>query len=128
MSLENQRNWLRLALLPGIHFDELYRLLKAFGLPEDIFSQTVSSLMTVVPQALALEIKKGPSKEDEEKINEDRRMCKRRVSERASKVRARPSSVLFRGDRLRQQVHRAVDLRSDGRHGVYGAFEGEDRS
>lgn len=69
MSLENQRNWLRLALLPGIHFDELYRLLKAFGLPEDIFSQTVSSLMTVVPQALALEIKKGPSKEDEEKIN-----------------------------------------------------------
>lgn len=66
--------------------------------------------------------------EDEEKINEDRRMCKRRVSERASKVRARPSSVLFRGDRLRQQVHRAVDLRSDGRHGVYGAFEGEDRS
>lgn len=37
MSLENQRNWLRLALLPGMQFGEFYRLLKTFGLPEEIF-------------------------------------------------------------------------------------------
>lgn len=68
MSLENQRNWLRLALLPGMQFGEFYRLLKTFGLPEEIFLQSLSSLMTVIPQTLAIEIKKGPSEEDEGKI------------------------------------------------------------
>ena len=54
MSLENQRNWLRLALLPGMQFGEFYRLLKTFGLPEEIFLQSLSSLMTVIPQTLAI--------------------------------------------------------------------------
>ena len=69
MSLENQRNWLRLALLPGMQFGEFYRLLKTFGLPEEIFLQSLSSLMTVIPQTLAIEIKKGPQKKTKAKSN-----------------------------------------------------------
>ena len=37
MSLENQRNWLRLAFLSEVQFADVYVLLKTFGLPENIF-------------------------------------------------------------------------------------------
>ena len=40
--------------------------------------------------------------DDEEKINEDRRRRESSMTHfRSSKIRAGPSSVLFRGDRLR---------------------------
>ena len=41
------------------------------------------------------------AEDDEEKINEDRRREVSELKMRASKVRAGPSSLLFRGDRLR---------------------------
>ena len=44
MSLESQRKWLHLALAPEMDFENFYRLLKTFGLPENIFSQTFSAL------------------------------------------------------------------------------------
>ena len=37
MSLESQRKWLHLALAPEMDFENFYRLLKTFGLPENIF-------------------------------------------------------------------------------------------
>lgn len=64
------------------------------------------------------------AEDDEEKINEDRRREVSELKMRASKVRAGPSSLLFRGDRLRQQVHGAVDLRPNRRHGIHGGLIG----
>ena len=46
MFVENQNAWLRLALTPGLDFELCFRLLKAFGLPEDIFNQRLSNLMS----------------------------------------------------------------------------------
>ena len=68
MSLENQRNWLRLAMVPGMSFGGSYALLKAFGLPETIFAQSVSSLSTVLPQELALLVHRSPGEDIETKI------------------------------------------------------------
>ena len=68
MFVENQNAWLRLALTPGLDFELCFRLLKAFGLPEDIFNQRLSNLMSYVPQKLALEIHKEPTEEVSEKI------------------------------------------------------------
>lgn len=68
MSLENQRNWLRLAMVPGMSFGGSYALLKAFGLPETIFAQSVSSLSTVLPQELALLVHRSPGEGIETKI------------------------------------------------------------
>lgn len=68
MSLENQRNWLRLVLTPGISFVESYQLLKIFGLPDRIFSQNIATLMTLLSQSQALALYRGPSEETEEKI------------------------------------------------------------
>lgn len=64
------------------------------------------------------------AEDDEEKINEDRRREVSELKMRASKVRAGPSSLLFRGDRLRQQVHGAVDLRPNRWHGIHGGLIG----
>lgn len=68
MSLENQRNWLRLAMVPGMSFGGSYALLKAFGLPETIFAQSVSSLSAVLPQELALLVHRSPGEDIETKI------------------------------------------------------------
>ncbi len=69
MSLENQRNWLRLALLQKVQFTDVYALLRTFGLPENIFSQNLSSLLTVLPQEAALEVHRSPEEETERKIS-----------------------------------------------------------
>ena len=68
MLLEKQKNWLRLALTPGMQFESFYGLLKAFGLPEAIFSQSLSSLMTVLPQSVALSLRRPPSLQTDEQI------------------------------------------------------------
>lgn len=68
MSLEKQKNWLRLALTPGMQFESFYGLLKAFGLPEAIFSQSLSSLMTVLPQSMALSLRRTPSPQTDDQI------------------------------------------------------------
>lgn len=68
MSLENQRNWLRLAMVPGMSFGGSYALLKAFGLPETIFAQSVLSLSTVLPQELAMLVHRSPGEDVETKI------------------------------------------------------------
>ena len=68
MSLENQRNWLRLAMVPGMSFGGSYALLKAFGLPETIFAQSVLSLSTVLPQELAVLVHRSPGEDVETKI------------------------------------------------------------
>jgi DNA processing protein len=68
MSLENQRNWLRLAMVSGMSFGGSYALLKAFGLPETIFAQSVLSLSTVLPQELAMLVHRSPGEDVETKI------------------------------------------------------------
>ena len=68
MSLENQRNWLRLAFLSGVQFADVYVLLKTFGLPENIFSQSLSSLMNVLPQSEAIAVHRCLGQETESKI------------------------------------------------------------
>lgn len=47
------RDWLRLTLIPGVGGESRRRLLKAFGLPEVIFSASASALRAVVGAALA---------------------------------------------------------------------------
>lgn len=68
MFVENQRGWLRLALTPGLDFELCFRLLKAFGLPEDIFNQRLSNLLPYVPQNIALEIHRAPTEQISEKV------------------------------------------------------------
>ena len=68
MSLENQRNWLRLAFLTEVQFADVYVLLKTFGLPENIFSQSLSSLMNVLPQNEAIAVHRCPGQGTESKI------------------------------------------------------------
>ena len=52
--------WLRLSLTPhlGVH---AYALLKAFGLPRDIFAQPTARLLAVVPPAMAETLHRPPS-------------------------------------------------------------------
>lgn len=68
MFVENQSGWLRLALTPGLDFELCFRLLKAFGLPEDIFNQRLSNLLPYVPQNIALEIHRAPTEQISEKV------------------------------------------------------------
>lgn len=68
MSLESQRKWLHLALVPEMDFENFYRLLKTFGLPENIFSQTFSALSSVVPQSIALSIRGSLSESREQRL------------------------------------------------------------
>lgn len=68
MFVENQSGWLRLALTPGLDFELCFRLLKAFGLPEDIFNQRLSNLLPYVPQNIALEIHRAPTEQISEKL------------------------------------------------------------
>ena len=70
MSLESQRKWLHLALVPEMDFENFYRLLKTFGLPENIFSQTFSALSSVVPQSIALSIRGSLSESREQRLTE----------------------------------------------------------
>lgn len=51
--------WLRLSLTPhlGVH---AYALLKAFGLPRDIFEQPIARLLAVVPPAMAETLHRPP--------------------------------------------------------------------
>ncbi len=70
MSLESQRKWLHLALAPEMDFENFYRLLKTFGLPENIFSQTFSALSSVVPQSIALSIRGSLSESREQRLTE----------------------------------------------------------
>ena len=69
MSLENQRNWLRLAFLSEVQFADVYVLLKTFGLPENIFSQSLSSLMNVLPQNEAMAVHRCTDQETEHRID-----------------------------------------------------------
>lgn len=69
MSWENQRNWLRLAFLSEVQFADVYVLLKTFGLPENIFSQSLSSLMNVLPQNEAMAVHRCPDQETEHRID-----------------------------------------------------------
>lgn len=68
MFVENQSGWLRLALTPGLDFELCFRLLKAFGLPENIFNQRLSNLLPYVPQNIALEIHRAPTEQISEKL------------------------------------------------------------
>lgn len=68
MFVENQSGWLRLALTPGLDFELCFHLLKAFGLPEDIFNQRLSNLLPYVPQNIALEIHRAPTEQISEKV------------------------------------------------------------
>lgn len=68
MFVENQSGWLRLALTPGLDFELCFRLLKAFGLPEDIFNQRLSNLLPYVPQNIALEIHRAPTEQISKKV------------------------------------------------------------
>lgn len=56
MEREELQAWLRLTLTPGVGLDSARKLLAAFGLPEQVFSQTAAALRQVVSmnQATAL--------------------------------------------------------------------------
>lgn len=68
MLLDDQKYWLELVLTPGMNFKDCYALLKAFGLPESIFNQSLSSLMGVIPQSLAVAIYRHDDSEVQEKV------------------------------------------------------------
>ena len=55
------RAWLRLQLTPGVSHVYGYRLLRAFGLPENVFVQNLSALRTVVPDRQAMALLQEPA-------------------------------------------------------------------
>ena len=57
--------WLRLTLTPGVGNETARKLLAAFGLPDNIFRQSVSALLQVVSANQAAAIKLEPSGLDE---------------------------------------------------------------
>lgn len=56
-------SWLRLSLEPDLSPAQARLLLARFGLPQDIYSQSVSALSQVVPSQLAAQLKADPSPE-----------------------------------------------------------------
>jgi DNA processing protein len=53
--------WLRLALTPGVGNDAARRLLAAFGLPDNVFTQPAAALKQVVSAAQAQALEKPPA-------------------------------------------------------------------
>lgn len=61
-------NWLRLAQTPGVGPETARRLLGAFGLPENIFSTSLSALQKIVPERIAQAISSAPNAEETARI------------------------------------------------------------
>lgn len=60
MNQQELAAWLRLSLTPGVGSGTARKLLTAFGLPEDIFAQTQSTLASVVSPAQAAALMREP--------------------------------------------------------------------
>ncbi len=60
MERDELAGWLRLTLAPGVGNQAARRLLGAFGLPEQIFAQSLQSLQQVVPATLAKALRAEP--------------------------------------------------------------------
>jgi DNA processing protein len=60
MIREEARDWLRLAAIPGLGGASQRLLLKAFGLPEAIFSASAAALAAVVGETLARRVAEAP--------------------------------------------------------------------
>ncbi len=52
--------WLRLSLTPGVGNKQARKLLGAFGLPQDVFSQSTTALVQVVGPRLAESLRQPP--------------------------------------------------------------------